>query len=79
MRILVIRSSNKLMGNIALFIVDYDDELTLTMKSIALIARKAGTREAAQCVGTMCEHIARSIFALVLICNGEIQVNFGKI
>lgn len=37
------------------------------MKTIASIARKAGTREAAQCVCAMGEHVARPLFAFVLI------------
>lgn len=37
------------------------------METIASIARKAGTRETAQCVCAMGEHVARSLFAFVLI------------
>jgi len=42
-------------------------QLTFTMEAIAAIARKAGTREAAQCVCAMGEHVARPLFAFVLI------------
>lgn len=43
------------------------------MEAIAAIARKAGTREAAQCVCAMGEHIARTLFAFVLICNAGME------
>lgn len=38
-----------------------------TMEAIATIARKAGTREAAQCVRAMGKHVARPLLAFVLI------------
>lgn len=41
--------------------------LTFTMEAIAAIARKAGTRKAAQCVCAMGKHIAWPLLALVLI------------
>lgn len=41
--------------------------LTFTMEAIAAIARKAGTRKAAQCVCAMGKHIAWTLLALVLI------------
>lgn len=38
-----------------------------TGEAVALVARKARTREAAQSVGTLSEHVARTILAFVLI------------
>lgn len=45
--------------------------LTFTMEAIAAIARKAGTRKAAQCVCAMGKHIAWTLLALVLIYIGR--------
>jgi len=36
-------------------------------ETIAFVARVAGTGEAAQGIGTLCEHVTRSILALVFV------------
>ncbi len=43
------------------------EKLTRAGETIAFVARVAGTGEAAQGIGTLCEHVTRSILALVFV------------
>lgn len=64
-RIILLRGLDKRFSRSILITISH----TLAVKPVADVSWKTGTREAAQRVGAVGEHVARPVLAFVLVCK----------